>query len=832
MSDLNGRYREIEKLVYNGEINNPFILSERIVWLLKKLISSKDERCLIPNVCSGELSLCSDKADIYTTSVEIINIINQANPIKDNNIIQTDFLSMDIIGKYSSVVLVPPLGVRINRDRSENLYIEKSLGLLAEDGKAVILVPNSFLVTMAYRDMREEILNNYSLEAVLTLPHISPATSARFSIIIVENRKQTDEVYMSLRERSFESIYEGYTNHSGGFFIDSKEIIDRFDAGFYDPEYKEIRTRIQQKDTIKLRDISDIIPGCIINSNDKKTNGDYLIITPRSLNHGDVCDGVSKELYCDNSFVSSSDRAERCVLRNGDVLISNLGRVDWAVYRGDENCAIANHNITIIRGKNAYEEWLKLFFNTKTGVESLEAQLQFLSRGSIQISRRELERIYIPDIKMMKIAERINKGPDLESKVSMLFSDLGWNVKKELRINSSIYDIALYDKDKLSGVIEVKQYKINQIENNRHVYEQLNSIKNNVGNVSVYLFVDDVIYEFFDGKLIQLPELPRPGKKEISSKIESIETSENTLEIEKESIDESSLSDRTLLELILSNVSEIKDTVEDISKKLELLSQQIMNYQSLVDRQLEYAITPDEEERIIHAFSEECTDRIIRGIDSKKTNEEYEIEQKKLIILFGENAWKKMEDSSKTFLVSSKVIFNNLIKLQDIVDYSGVCLLVTKALEVEMNKRFCKNFEAYLKTKYPGKANHSQFPTALLDKYGKPLKPKRFTLGAIAYVLCYNKSDELTEEQEQNNRNKLLEYVKDKLFSDKSDDEIMNILYTYAEEIEEVRESFRNPSAHTNELRRVDAEECFALVVDVEKILKKMLDSFDLEIVN
>ena len=45
--------------------------------------------------------------------------------------------------------------------------------------------------------------------------------------------------------------------------------------------------------------------------------------------------------------------------------------------------------------------------------------------------------------------------------------------------------------------------------------------------------------------------------------------------------------------------------------------------------------------------------------------------------------------------------------------------------------------------------------------------------------------------------------------------------------VEEVKNDYRNPSAHTNELRRVDAEQCFALVVDVEKLMKKMLDSFD-----
>ena len=100
-------------------------------------------------------------------------------------------------------------------------------------------------------------------------------------------------------------------------------------------------------------------------------------------------------------------------------------------------------------------------------------------------------------------------------------------------------------------------------------------------------------------------------------------------------------------------------------------------------------------------------------------------------------------------------------------------------------------------------------------------------MGSVAYVLCYLAEDGISEEQKQNNKEKLLEYSREKLFSGKTDEEISTILDYYAESIEEVKNDYRNPSAHTNELRRVDAEQCFALVIDVEKLMKKMLDSFD-----
>ena len=132
----------------------------------------------------------------------------------------------------------------------------------------------------------------------------------------------------------------------------------------------------------------------------------------------------------------------------------------------------------------------------------------------------------------------------------------------------------------------------------------------------------------------------------------------------------------------------------------------------------------------------------------------------------------------------------------------------------------------YLKRKYPKKADYPQFPTALLNIYGKPIKPKNFTLGTIAYVLCLFYADNITEKQKENNRRKLIEYAKEELFIGKTDEEIMNTLRDFADSVEEVRNDYRNPSAHTNQVKKVDAEECLNLVVDVEKLLKKILDSF------
>ena len=171
-------------------------------------------------------------------------------------------------------------------------------------------------------------------------------------------------------------------------------------------------------------------------------------------------------------------------------------------------------------------------------------------------------------------------------------------------------------------------------------------------------------------------------------------------------------------------------------------------------------------------------------------------------------------------------MINQFVGMEDIVDYSGVCLLVTKALEVEMRKRFCIRYIAYLKAKYPGKANLSKFPYSMLNHFGKPLSPKHFTLGSVAFVMGISVPDNTTEEQVKHNIEELEAYAKSELFAKSPEIDIIGTLQYYASRVDDIRERFRNPSAHTNTVKRINAVECFETVVDVEKLLRVMLDSF------
>ena len=72
-----------------------------------------------------------------------------------------------------------------------------------------------------------------------------------------------------------------------------------------------------------------------------------------------------------------------------------------------------------------------------------------------------------------------------------------------------------------------------------------------------------------------------------------------------------------------------------------------------------------------------------------------------------------------------------------------------------------------------------------------------------------------------------MEYCKNSLFSNCSEEEITSTLNEYGQKIEFIKDKYRNPSAHRDEIERIDAKECIDLIIDVEKLLKQMIDSFD-----
>ncbi len=193
-----------------------------------------------------------------------------------------------------------------------------------------------------------------------------------------------------------------------------------------------------------------------------------------------------------------------------------------------------------------------------------------------------------------------------------------------------------------------------------------------------------------------------------------------------------------------------------------------------------------------------------------------------------DNVWDFLDENSKSFLISAKVMFASINKNDKygLLDYSGVCLLVTKALELESSRVFFREYIKYLRNQ---KISISEYPKELIDKTGTTVKSDcLFSLGAVVHVLGLKKGRNGIQIPKEKNSDYLMffKYAKQKLY-DWSDEKIENEILKNACFIERTRLDYRNPSAHTGRLTKIVCLECFDYIVDTEKQMKRMLENMN-----
>ena len=216
-------------------------------------------------------------------------------------------------------------------------------------------------------------------------------------------------------------------------------------------------------------------------------------------------------------------------------------------------------------------------------------------------------------------------------------------------------------------------------------------------------------------------------------------------------------------ERIEANQRMISNQIGDLSKQIASLGEKLVDYQTLMKRQLNMVSSDEAKEQILSAFTDVLIDKIKSEIITQYDRREYNNEADTLKESFGDT-WEKLQPSTRKFLVSSKLLYRHQILLGDQTDYSGVCVLITKSLEVELSKRFYADFMKYLTEHYDRQeASNSEryldFPTFMI-KRKRPLQAKDFSLGSVAYFFCYKRGDKLTEDQWNKNKRRLVEYCK------------------------------------------------------------------------
>jgi len=276
--------------------------------------------------------------------------------------------------------------------------------------------------------------------------------------------------------------------------------------------------------------------------------------------------------------------------------------------------------------------------------------------------------------------------------------------------------------------------------------------------------------------------------------------------------------------LLNQRFDKIDESLSSIQYEIQELQSRLKLYKEDLLERLKPNLDGSLAESYINEFMDTISVRIVKSISKELSNSDYLEEETYLKYIF-KYSWDKLSEKSKSFLITARVMFKNLNKSNVEVDYSGVCILLSKSVEVELKRRLYNNFQDYLQEHYGD--DYNQWHTVVVESVNgviTPLRESRFTLGTIPYLLGLIKIKGLDEYHLNQNKTLLSEFGSKELTV--STDEIESSFRDIAKHIKHITDTYRNPAAHTNILSRSLAQECFDEIVDIQRILILILRYF------
>jgi len=385
---------------YSRNRNGLYFLPENLAELIAKIAKTNSPKsCINLNSNIGEiLSKCEGienrlGVELKTQNVEIAKYLNpniefdNSNPIYQNT-----------HKKFDVVICFPPLGQRIEingrKEQSEKLYISKSLELLNDNGTAILLLPNNFLTAPVYEVVRNEILRNYGLKQIISLPQ-GVINSTGIELSILEISKQTVEKtnFLAIKSTKFNSLE--VIEKNADFRISKDTLIKRWDYNFHNPVHKKYEEQLRNFETRKIEELVEITIGVPFKSEERINSGNFQILSPRNIINGKF-EPSENDKYLNKSELNN--REDKAVLKDGDIVFPRFYRdkIDVYIHSSIENNLIANQYLIILRGKNA--EYVATYLNTENGINLFNQQIKRHARGSVipTISLKDLKNIQIP----------------------------------------------------------------------------------------------------------------------------------------------------------------------------------------------------------------------------------------------------------------------------------------------------------------------------------------------------------------------------------------------------------------------------------------------------
>lgn len=384
-------------------------------------------------------------------------------------------------------------------------------------------------------------------------------------------------------------------------------------------------------------------------------------------------------------------------------------------------------------------------------------------------------------------------------------------------------------RDSVDAEEEEKDYVREQLKKQKNEYdEQEKQSLFKIETVSTEKSALDARISAYAKRLLEMTEAKKKANEleKVKAELEKIKREAKKKEEEIERLKEENRKIKSysdLQEQLLIGVGISSEVVKEMYDKIEKAR-----------LQLEDRINSDDEEiqeKAMHSFQ-----NIVTNLVYEETKDFVKISSGRyediMVDALTDKVWKlQLSDKSRSFLITAKANFDSLSRNTSIYDYSGVCLLVTKALEVETTKRFYHEYLTYLQSE---ESDVSRWPESVRQRRGyqildEAIEEEQFMLGSVVSFMGIKRVTDRNGNitgyriRSQADHDKFVNFAMDRLFDGLSRNSVEQKLEQDYLFIEKVRVDYRNPAAHKNALTSVSAEECIKYVIEAQKMLRKML---------
>jgi predicted RNA methylase len=341
------------------------------------------------------LFYCSDAGQIV--GVDINNELTPAATLlcPRADFRHADFLNTDRDRSFDLVIVDPPFGLMDHSSKIpfEERMVRKSLECLAPDGLLVALVPPSLLWSQKSAAFREMVLRDYSLEAVVSLwPGALHTTGIASAVIVIRKQLQEPRIFVAVAggPDDLGPLVTKLEHKDSSDTIDTSMLVGGWNPALLLLRQEESGSSIPYK---QLSELAEVIPGAYLSDKQRRSQGDFLIFSPRHVQDGHLVAGSGEADYVD---AETANRAHQCIAQPGDIVMYmrfTPGKV-YFVRSEDPGCIIPSGFLIVRSDLSSY---IRAFLSAVQNQELVLGKARARARGSV------IKSLSVTDVESMRI---------------------------------------------------------------------------------------------------------------------------------------------------------------------------------------------------------------------------------------------------------------------------------------------------------------------------------------------------------------------------------------------------------------------------------------------